>query len=65
MSSYSTLAATIVREAKASEDRMKLMEQTNGSRFFLQPEFSEKVCLFFHGFTATPEQFVPMAETLF
>ncbi|HCF30157.1 MAG TPA: alpha/beta hydrolase, partial [Cyanobacteria bacterium UBA11049] len=65
MSKYSTLTATIIRETKASEDRMKLMEQTNGTRFFLQPSFSEKVCLFFHGFTATPEQFIPLAQTFF
>jgi esterase/lipase len=65
MSNYSTVTATIIRERKAAEDRMKLMEQTNGSRFFLQPKFSDKVCLFFHGFTATPEQFIPLAKTFF
>lgn len=55
----------ILRETKAAEETLPLMAQTEGSRFFLQPHKSDRVCLFFHGFTATPEQFVPIGEAFF
>ena len=46
-----------LQETKEFEAKMPLMAQTGGSQFFIHPS-SDKVCLFFHGFTATPEQFV-------
>jgi len=65
MSNYSTLTAAIVRETWAREDALPLMNENCRSRFFLQPSPSPKVCLFFHGFTATPEQFLPIGEAFF
>ncbi len=44
---------------------LPLRDETCRSRFFLQPSPSDKVCLFFHGFTAIPEQFVPIGEAFF
>ena len=63
MSNYSTLISAIIQQTKAAEEKLPLMAQTHGSRFFFQSDFSDKVCLFFHGFTATPEQFAPIGET--
>jgi esterase/lipase len=40
------------------------MAQTGGSQFLLQPE-SDKVCLFFHGFTAIPEQFAIIGKAFY
>ncbi len=65
MSNYSNFTSALIQETKAYEETLPLMAQTSGSRFFLQPDFSEKVCLFFHGFTATPDQFVPIGEAFF
>ncbi len=65
MPNYSALVLAIIRETKAAEEELPLMAQTSGSRFFFQPSFSDKVCLFFHGFTAIPDQFVPIGETFF
>jgi carboxylesterase len=64
MSNYSTLAAAIVRHTRAREDVLVLMDDCH-SRLLLKPRPSAKVCLFFHGFTATPEQFVPIGEVFF
>lgn len=64
MSNYSTLAAAIIQHTTAREDALVLMNDCR-SRFLLKPIPSAKVCLFFHGFTATPEQFVPIGEALF
>jgi len=55
----------MVRETKAREDALRLMAQTSGSQFFLQSNSTSKVCLFFHGFTALPEQFVPIGEAFY
>lgn len=65
MSNYSSLATAIVQQTKAAEVALPLLTQTSKSRFFLQPNFSDKVCIFLHGFTATPEQFVPIGEAFF
>lgn len=65
MLNYSTLTSEIIRQTQAREATLPLIEQTRGSRFFFQPDPSDKVCLFFHGFTASPEQFVPLGKTFF
>lgn len=65
MSNYSTFTKAIVRETWTREDVLPLRDETCRSRFFLQPSPSDKVCLFFHGFTAIPEQFVPIGEAFF
>ena len=65
MFNYSTVASAIVREIKAHENALPLMNETCGSQFLLQQSFTDKVCLFFHGFTAIPYQFVPIGEAFF
>lgn len=65
MLNYSTLTKAIVGETWALENALPLIDETCRSRFFLHPIPTSKVCLFFHGFTATPEQFVPIGETFF
>ena len=65
MSNYSNVAKEIVQEIRALEDGLRLLDETCHSRFFLHPSPTSKVCLFFHGFTATPEQFVPIGEAFF
>ncbi|WP_017720524.1 alpha/beta hydrolase [Kamptonema formosum] len=65
MSNYSQLTSAIIQETEAREDARHLMDETCPSRFFLHPSPTNKVCLFFHGFTATPEQFVPLGEAFF
>lgn len=57
--------STIVNQTRAREAALPLMPNTGGSQFLLQPEFSDKVCVFFHGFTATPEQFMTIGEAFF
>lgn len=64
MVNYSALTTALVRETRTREAVLGLMEQTH-SQLLLQPGPSSKVCLFFHGFTATPSQFLPMGETFF
>lgn len=57
--------STIVNQTREREAALPLMPSTRGSQFLLQPEFSNKVCVFFHGFTATPEQFMTIGEAFF
>jgi len=64
MPNYSALTTALVRETQTREAVLGLMEQTH-SLFLLQPDSSAKVCLFFHGFTATPRQFLPIGEAFF
>ena len=65
MSNYFSLTSAIIRETKAHEDALPLMDEGCRSRFLLHQKPTEKVCLFFHGFTAAPEQFVPIGEAFF
>lgn len=58
MSNYSAAVAAIV---KAHKTQLLLINEAH-SRFLLQPHRSAKVCLFFHGFTATLQQFLPIAQ---
>jgi esterase/lipase len=66
MPDYSTLTTTIVQETKNREAALALLdEEYCHSIFLLYPEPRPKVFLFFHGFTATPAQFVPLGKTLY
>ena len=62
---YSTLSNTIVEKTRESESALKLADDTCYSRFFLHPTPTDKVILFFHGFTAVPQQFVSIGEAFF
>lgn len=65
MSNYSTLTSEMVHQTRAQETVLGMMDDTCYSQFFLHPDPSSKVCVFFHGFTATPYQFVPIGEAFF
>ena len=65
MANYSDLTASIIQQAHERETAVPLLNEFCRSRFFFQPQPTNRVCLFFHGFTAAPYQFVPMAETFF
>lgn len=65
MTSYAATTATLSRTIQAREQTLPLKQEACRSRFFFHPQPTAKVCLFFHGFTAAPYQFVPMAEALY
>lgn len=62
MSDYSTITAAIIEQAKIREDALPLKNEYCRSRFFFHPHPTEKVFLFFHGFTAGPYQFDPLGK---
>lgn len=64
-SDYATQVDTLITRTRAREAALGLRDSTCYSRFFLHPAPTSKVILFFHGFTAVPEQFVPIAQVLF
>ena len=61
---YNITTQDIVREAKAREDLLPVRSQACRSIFFLQPQPTKKVFVFFHGFTACPYQFIPLGKAL-
>lgn len=65
ISNDSSLKSAIIRDSIAHENALPIRDETCRSRFFFQPQPTEKVCLFFHGFTASPAQFVPIGEAFF
>ena len=64
-SRYSTFSQDLIQKTKILEDALPVKDESCRSRFFLHPEKTPKVCLFFHGFTATPEQFAAIGEYFF
>lgn len=65
MSNYADLTTAIVAEAKAREDALPLRNESCRSKFLFHDTPTKKVCLFFHGFTAYPDQFLPLGKALF
>ncbi len=65
MSNYSSLTSEIIQETKARDRAQPLINDKCESQFFFHPHPTVKVCLFFHGITATPEQFLPIGEAFF
>ncbi|NDJ18019.1 alpha/beta hydrolase [Myxacorys almedinensis] len=65
MATYSARATEIIEKTRSHEETLRLNGESSRSRFFLRSQPTEKVILFFHGFTAIPQQFVPIAEALF
>ncbi len=60
---YSQVVQTI--RQGAAELAPKLRNPACQPIFLLHPQPTTKVCLFFHGFTAAPYQFAPLAQMLF
>ncbi|XHX78886.1 MAG: alpha/beta hydrolase [Stenomitos frigidus ULC029] len=65
MSNYSDLTTTIAAQAKAREDALPVRNESCRSKFLFHPAPTQKVCLFFHGFTGYPNQFLPLGKALF
>lgn len=62
---YSKITTTISEQIRQGEGALSLIDPTCRSQLYLAPTPTSKVFLFFHGFTAGPYQFAPMAEALF
>lgn len=65
MSAYSNRVDTLIQKTRAREQVLGLRDETCYSRFFLYEQPTAKVVLFFHGFTAVPQQFAPIGQALF
>lgn len=65
MASYTERVAAIAQTTTATENKLPLLNEDCRSRFLLHPEARDRVCLFLHGFTAGPYQFIPMAQVFF
>lgn len=48
-----------------SESKLPLRNEACRSKFFLHPHITQKVFLFFHGFTAGPYQFEPLGKAFY
>lgn len=59
---YAYFKASVMPSIKAQEHNLPLRHQACCSQFLLHPAATSKVCLFFHGFTAAPYQFLPMGR---
>jgi esterase/lipase len=65
MSNYSTITAAIIQQAKNIENTLPVKNEACRPKFFFHPEQTQKIFLFFHGFTAGPYQFEPLGRALF
>jgi len=62
---YSATTAAIIQQAISLEQTLPIKNQACGSKFFFHPNPTQKVCLFFHGFTAGSYQFEPLGKALY
>lgn len=62
---YSIAANSLPLRTRFQEDRLPIRNDACRSQFLLHPAPTSKVCLFFHGFTAGPYQFLPMARAFY
>ncbi|AFZ14723.1 hypothetical protein Cri9333_3914 [Crinalium epipsammum PCC 9333] len=65
LSNYLKLKSEIIQETQLYETALLLKNENCRSKFLLHSTPTEKICLFFHGFTANPEQFLPIGEAFF
>lgn len=56
---------SLPQRTKFQEDRLPVKNEGCRSQFLLHPAPTPKVCLFFHGFTAAPYQFLPMGRVFY
>ncbi|NEQ50299.1 MAG: alpha/beta fold hydrolase [Leptolyngbya sp. SIO3F4] len=64
MVDYLSLKKVVESKISARESELSLIDNLCRSYFLFHTQPADKVCLFFHGFTAGPYQFIPMAQTL-
>ncbi|TVQ08312.1 MAG: alpha/beta fold hydrolase [Leptolyngbya sp. DLM2.Bin27] len=65
MADYPTLKRVLERDLRHQEARYGLMDDALHSRVWLHPQPTDRVCLFFHGFTAGPHQMEPIGQHFF
>ncbi|MBV6622137.1 MAG: alpha/beta fold hydrolase [Rivularia sp. (in: Bacteria)] len=65
MNNYSVTTANIIEQAINLEQTLPIKNQACSSKFFFHSNPTQKVCLFFHGFTAGPYQFEPLGKKLY
>lgn len=65
MLNYTDTIAALAQTTKAREDALPLLNEACRSQFFFHPQPTDRVCVFFHGFTAGPYQFVPIAQAFY
>ena len=63
--SYPIGSVNLTQRIKSQEDKLPVKNAGCRSQFLLHKAPTSKVCLFFHGFTAAPYQFLPMGRTLY
>jgi esterase/lipase len=63
--SYSIASNSLRQRTKFQEDQLPVKNEGCRSQFLLHPAPTPKVCLFFHGFTAAPYQFLPMGRMFY
>ncbi len=64
MVDYLSYQKALQKKLSARESELSLIDNLCRSYSLFHDEPVDKVCLFFHGFTAGPYQFIPMAKTL-
>ena len=62
---YAIATSAILEQVRQEELELPLKNSHCSSRFFFHEHPTQKVCLFFHGFTAGTYQFVPLARECF
>ncbi len=62
MVAYSVLKRVLEQDIKQQEARYGLMHEALHTRVWLHPQPTDRVCLFFHGFTAGPYQMEPIGQ---
>lgn len=60
-----TATSAILEQVRQEERELPLKNSHCSSRFFFHDHPTQKVCLFFHGFTAGTYQFAPLARECF
>lgn len=61
-SAYQKIVTNLVQTRRLREQSLPLLNPECASLLYLKPQPTSKVILFFHGFTASPVQFVPMGQ---
>ncbi len=62
--SYPIASVNLAQRIKSQEDKLPVKNASCRSQFLLHAAPTSKVCLFFHGFTAAPYQFLPLGRVL-
>ncbi|MBD1825296.1 alpha/beta fold hydrolase [Cyanobacteria bacterium FACHB-DQ100] len=62
---YSVSANSLPLQTRLQENRLPVRNEGCRSQFLLHSAPTPKVCLFFHGFTAAPYQFLPMGRAFY